>query len=117
MPQEDSGSTGASLKDKASEWMRRAEHVLEQTEMGEMERQIEQARCMELAYNCLQQAAVLGEIDIAALKLAGDYAAKWSTTMRGATTKRRNDEVPKLIEAMKDRRAWAQELLGIEEVD
>jgi hypothetical protein len=63
----------------------------------------------------LRVATLKGEY--ALVKTLGDQAAKWATNLRAATTKRRNDEVPKLIQAMENRKEWARTLLGIEEED
>lgn len=104
------------LRELSMECFRAAEAAMRRADLGEMERQIEEAGHKELGYDYLVQVAVLTG-DHALLKQAGEQAVKWATAVRSASTKRRNDEVPKLIDAMKDRRAWAQELLGIEEVD
>ena len=114
MPQED--RSPQSLKELAADHMRDAEESLERTDLGEMERQIEQCRHMELSMVLLQQAAVI-DSDDKLLKFAGEQATKWATNMRAATTKRRNDEVPRLLRAMEKRKNWARELLGIEEDD
>ncbi len=102
------------MREKAGQHMADAESVLHETELGEMERQIEQCRHMELAYCLLQQIAVI-DADKQLLKFAGEQATKWATNMRAATTKRRNDEVPRLIRAMEDRKQWARDLLSLEE--
>lgn len=104
------------LRVKSVDCIARAEKVLRRKSMGEMARQIEQSRQMELAYNYLAQAAIL-EQDNGLLKHASENASRWAQHCRGATTKRRNDEVPKLMAALADRKRFARELLAIEEVD
>lgn len=110
------GSPVLRLRLRAEEYLERAERVLEDESLGEMERQIEECRLNELSCNMLSRAAILAD-DPQLLKLASEQGVKWANAMRAATTKRRNDEVPKLIEDMQDRRKWAQTLLGVEEVD
>lgn len=104
------------LRIKSVDYIAKAEKVLRRKSMGEMARQIEQSRLMELAYNYLAQAAVLEE-DNSLLKQASENASKWAQHCRGATTTRRNDEVPRLMAALADRKRFARELLAIEEVD
>ncbi|MEL6705771.1 MAG: hypothetical protein AAFP15_16005 [Bacteroidota bacterium] len=104
------------LREQAAQHMADAETVLRNEELGEMEAQILQSRLMERAYNLMQQVAII-EGDERLLKMASEAASKWATNTRAATTKRRNDEVPRLIRAMEDRKAWARKLMGIEEED
>ena len=104
------------LRKKSQAHIAKAEKVLRDLSLGEMERQIEQSRLMELAFNYLAQAAIIEE-DTNLLKHASENASKWAQHCRAAATKRRNDEVPRIIEAMSDRRQWARDLLGVEEID
>lgn len=114
MPQEDERCV-ATLKEQSAAHTRAGEESLKRTDLGEIERQILHCGHRELAMNLLEQAAILDD-DFKLLKFAGEQATKWATNMRAATTKRRNDEVPRLIEAMNDRKQWARDLLGVEEV-
>lgn len=104
------------LRKRAQAEIAKADKLLRDIKLGEMQRQIEQSRLMELAMNYMAQAAILDN-DRAALKLATDAASQWAQHTRAATTKRRNDEVPKLIEAMTNRGEFAKRLLAIEEDD
>lgn len=104
------------LRVKSVDCIAKAERVLRRKSMGEMARQIEQSRQMELAYNYLAQAAIL-EQDNGLLKHASENASRWAQHCRGATTKRRNDEVPRLMAALADRKKFARALLAIEEAD
>ncbi len=97
----------AALKQRATDYMRQAEESLERTDIGEMERQIEQSRLYELAYNLLQQVAI-DDSDPRLLKFAGEQASKWASNMRQATTKRRNDIVPALVEAVTGGATWSE---------
>ncbi len=104
------------LRKRAQTEIAKADKLLRNTELGEMERQIEQSRLMELAMNDMVQAAILTE-DRSALKLASDQASAWAAHTRSATTKRKNDLVPKLVEAMANRKEFARQLMAIEEED
>jgi hypothetical protein len=84
-----------------------AEAVLLRDDIGEMERQIQQAQHMELAFNLLQRVAVL-EGDNAMLKNCAEQASKWAGHMRSATTKRKNDIVPELVEAVTKGASWSE---------
>ncbi|MGH1451199.1 MAG: hypothetical protein ACRBBM_17480 [Pseudomonadaceae bacterium] len=105
MPQKDRSPEG--LRALAGDYMRDAEESLERTDIGEMERQIEQCRLYELAYNLLIQVAIM-TADKQLLKLASEQAAKWATNMRSATTKRKNDIVPSLVKAVTGGATWAE---------
>lgn len=104
------------LELEAVQHMADAQEVLQRTDLGEMERQIQQCQHMEQYCNKMQQVATLGR-DKQLLKMIGEQATKWATNLRAATTKRRNDEVPRIIRAMEDRKKWARELLALEEED
>lgn len=101
--------TVESLREKAADHMRLAEQALERTDLGEMERQIEQCQQMELAMCVLQQVAIMTGDD-KLLKFSGEQATKWAVNMRGATTKRRNDIVPVLVETVTAGASWAEAL-------
>ena len=95
------------LRAEAANNMRAAEAVLRDESLGEMERQIEQSRLMELAYCQLQQVAIATD-DTMLLRIAADNAQKWAAHMRSATTKRKNDIVPLLVQAVTDGASWSE---------
>jgi hypothetical protein len=105
MPQDDDRSVAA-LKERAQECFRAAEAALMRTDIGEMERAIEEARQKSLGFNYLEQAAIEDD-DFKLLKHAGEQSTKWATAMRQATTKRRNDIVPQLVELLMSNAAWS----------
>lgn len=108
-----------SLELEAAQHMADAQEVLRRTDLGEMERQIEQCQHMEQAYNKLQQVAILRG-DKALLKTTGEQATKWATNMRAATTKRRNDIVPILVRTVASNASWSEalrDLKALEEED
>ena len=104
----------ARLRKRAQAEIAKADKLLKNTELGEMERAIEQGRLMELAYNYMAQAAII-ENDSRALKLANDAASQWCQHVRASSTKRKNDLVPQLVEAMANRKEFARQLMAIEE--
>ena len=110
----DDDRTVEELKALAQAYVFEAEAVLQNTSLGEMDRQIEQCRLMELSC-CVMQQLAIKKGDGALWKSSGEQALKWATNMRAATTKRRNDEVPRLLRAMADRKKWARALLDIPE--
>lgn len=102
------------LELEAAEHMADAQDVLRRTDMGEMARQIAQCQHMEQAYNKLQRIAIL-QGDKALLKTTGEQATKWATNMRAATTKRRNDVVPILVEAVAGNATWSEAVKRLKE--
>ncbi len=97
------------LQLEAAQHMADAQEVLRREDLGEMKRQIAQCGHMEQAYNKLQQVAILTN-DKALLKTTGEQATKWATNMRAATTKRRNDVVPILVNAVAGNATWSEAL-------
>lgn len=116
MPPDDDGAEPdvEQLRQEAARFVQLSREVLDRTDIGEMDRQIECCRLREKAMGYLEEVAILTK-DAALLKYAGEQASKWAGHMRSATTKRRNDEVPRLIAMLADRREFARQLLGIEE--
>jgi hypothetical protein len=72
-----------------------------------MERQILQCQHMEQYCSVMTQVALI-EGDNGLLKTVGEQATKWATNMRAATTKRRNDIVPVLVEAVTAGASWSE---------
>ncbi|MEL6706274.1 MAG: hypothetical protein AAFP15_18555 [Bacteroidota bacterium] len=106
------------LREQATGLMADAKRALEDRSRGEMDRAIEQSTLMEEAYNLLQQVAII-ECDDRLLKMASEAASKWAINTRSATTKRRNDIVPQLVEAVMSGASWSEaaEALSAREVE
>ena len=75
----------ARLRKRAQAEIARADKILKDDSLGEMEAQILQSRKMEYAFNLLCQAAILLD-DSRALKLASEQASAWAAHTRSVLT-------------------------------